>query len=445
MYLVSMGKDKAEADTDDDVQGNVKTLLDDLIAAHKRGVTVKVILDQNIAYERKGELGMSEPYNKNKKAFEYLKSNGVDVSYDDMRTYTHTKGIVIDEEIVIIGSTNWSQSAFERNHELDVLIDSKELAQDIIKECDAIDVDEETSSKEVESYLTLNESVLINGLSTCVEHRSMSAWSIYFYLVQKYEANKEIALDYNELIPLVYLREGTTLPDASKRYYVRDALKSLAQNKMLSYINPKNAVEKPKIILSSFNDPKKPTFKTPKTFFTYGWDKRLSLAAQYCYCVSLVKGGEDMKVWSASIETTLSKTYKISVKSYTRGFAELRHWNLIKIQYAEMKNGKNAGPSTYRLMPVYSIETYEKRKAKLIEKYGKEQFDKAQKYAEIIFCENDLYEIEEIIQMMQKYGEPAVKEAFDYVQGAAENSPHRGMGYITGILQRIEAGKERAK
>jgi len=37
--------------------------------------------------------------------------------------------VVIDQKIVIVGSTNWTQSALERNIETKFLIQSPELAQ----------------------------------------------------------------------------------------------------------------------------------------------------------------------------------------------------------------------------------------------------------------------------------------------------------------------------
>ena len=41
---------------------------------------------------------------------------------------THTKFLIIDKKIVILGSTNWTFSALSRNHEISAVIHSEESA-----------------------------------------------------------------------------------------------------------------------------------------------------------------------------------------------------------------------------------------------------------------------------------------------------------------------------
>lgn len=65
------------------------------------------------------------------RAYKQLREAGVDVHYDEISTYTHAKAIVIDEKVVILGSTNWTQTSLERSIETDVLIDSPELEQSV--------------------------------------------------------------------------------------------------------------------------------------------------------------------------------------------------------------------------------------------------------------------------------------------------------------------------
>ena len=96
----------------------VNILIDDLIAARKREARVRVILE-------------NEKFKESQLAFETLCRNGIDVYYDTPKTYLHSKAIVIDSRICIFGSTNWSKTAFYNNHEISILIDSKEIAQAI--------------------------------------------------------------------------------------------------------------------------------------------------------------------------------------------------------------------------------------------------------------------------------------------------------------------------
>jgi phosphatidylserine/phosphatidylglycerophosphate/cardiolipin synthase-like enzyme len=91
-------------------------IIDDLIAAKKRGVDVRIVLD---------EYADSDP---NTNGYEYVKKNGVGIKYDSNKTTTHAKLIVIDGHVVILGSTNLSFYALEENNEVDVVLYSEKTA-----------------------------------------------------------------------------------------------------------------------------------------------------------------------------------------------------------------------------------------------------------------------------------------------------------------------------
>src|SRR5574341_1578021 len=103
-------------------------LVNDLINAHRRGVTVTVIFDQNIMFWEEGKKG-KETERKSRKAYELLKKNDVPVYYDSEDRVTHSKILIIDAYITIVGSTNWTYSALRKNHEAAVLIKSRSVAE----------------------------------------------------------------------------------------------------------------------------------------------------------------------------------------------------------------------------------------------------------------------------------------------------------------------------
>jgi len=90
-----------------------------LVSAHNRGVRVHVLLDESIE--------------DNRKAYYYLVSNGIDVSFDSPQTTLHAKVVVVDGKMVFIGSHNWSESALYWNHEVSVEIRSREMAERLIE------------------------------------------------------------------------------------------------------------------------------------------------------------------------------------------------------------------------------------------------------------------------------------------------------------------------
>jgi len=102
----------------------VAKLRDALIKAHENNVSVRIILDQADYRDQETELSKE-----NKKTGNYLKSKGIEVKYDSLKTTTHDKMVVIDSKIVILGSHNWGYSALTNNNEASILIKDKEIAE----------------------------------------------------------------------------------------------------------------------------------------------------------------------------------------------------------------------------------------------------------------------------------------------------------------------------
>ncbi len=106
-------------------------LVNDLIGAHRRGVAVTVIFDQNTMFWEEGKKG-KKTERRSQDAYELLKKNGVPVYYDSKDRVTHSKILVIDNYITIVGSTNWTYSALKKNHEASVLIKSRSVAESFL-------------------------------------------------------------------------------------------------------------------------------------------------------------------------------------------------------------------------------------------------------------------------------------------------------------------------
>lgn len=78
-----------------------------LAAAHRRGLTVRVLLDPNQPYNRRG--------------YDVLKSSGVEVRWYPIPrgSLLHAK-IGLFDGLLVLGSANWTWSGLEVNHELDI-------------------------------------------------------------------------------------------------------------------------------------------------------------------------------------------------------------------------------------------------------------------------------------------------------------------------------------
>jgi phosphatidylserine/phosphatidylglycerophosphate/cardiolipin synthase-like enzyme len=100
--------------------GHQSRLLSDLIAAKKRGVDVRVLLEISDWNENLTD--------QNRTTADYLKKNGVEVRFDTLDTTTHSKLLVVDSRIVVVGSVNWTYSAIDENNEASVVVYSNAIA-----------------------------------------------------------------------------------------------------------------------------------------------------------------------------------------------------------------------------------------------------------------------------------------------------------------------------
>ena len=94
-----------------------RSIIHQLISAHKRGVKVKVLLDG-------GNLS------RNKKIVLELQKEGIEVSIDKISNgIAHNKVIIIDSIKVITGSFNFTAAADTKNAENVLLIEDKQIAK----------------------------------------------------------------------------------------------------------------------------------------------------------------------------------------------------------------------------------------------------------------------------------------------------------------------------
>jgi phosphatidylserine/phosphatidylglycerophosphate/cardiolipin synthase-like enzyme len=113
-------------------------LLQDLINAHKREVRVVVRLDKS--YDYRGSEGTEKLSRRNEVAYLILSEAGIDCKFVTPTKTLHDKLIVIDGEIVIEGSMNWSTRALKLNRESVSLIKSEEYAKEKIQRIETLEI-----------------------------------------------------------------------------------------------------------------------------------------------------------------------------------------------------------------------------------------------------------------------------------------------------------------
>ncbi|MEL7042951.1 MAG: phospholipase D-like domain-containing protein [Pseudomonadota bacterium] len=99
----------------------VRDLLDELAYAAWRGVDVRLVISPTDAEDMEAGNGTS--------AF-YLDGQGVDVRWfrrDGFRS-THSKTVIIDHDLSVIGSCNWTDRGLTRSVEAGLMVNSTDIA-----------------------------------------------------------------------------------------------------------------------------------------------------------------------------------------------------------------------------------------------------------------------------------------------------------------------------
>ena len=440
MYLVNFDEKSKKS--------SVNQLVEELINAKKRGVKVKIILDQNISYINLGKgNGEWEREDKNDSLFLYLKKNGVEVYYDNLFITTHSKVMIIDEETVILGSANWTMSSLKRNWEGSCLVRSKELAKEFLKDFAAISIDYEASILDAErkppvllnQYLLRTPSLVPHMLTS----NDKGAFDVYMLLLRKFDGNAEgkVEVDYKVFSHELGYDEKLIYRSASKK--IMAALARLEQRYQL-ILRQKRPAKGPCVILLDYPN-KSPYvlsqdeyFSIPDEYWKYGWNKKFLFRESYCYFIARCKaGGVKGHVWREHM-IGLSKEFNINRNTIAKGMQSLRMLNIIEIEYSPFlpeENFRRREASVFKLFRLYSPEILEKDKQRVRELYGKKRFEEAERYAKIVFKGNDTQVIEDIIKKIDEYGAEQVREAFKTVSVKSIDNFKRSYRYVVGVLQ----------
>lgn len=91
-------------------------IVDALLKKKDDYLKIRIITDNDKRFDRGSDIA-------------FLARSGIDVKIDLTDAHMHHKFAVIDNEIVITGSYNWTRSAYENNHENIIVSDSDKLVK----------------------------------------------------------------------------------------------------------------------------------------------------------------------------------------------------------------------------------------------------------------------------------------------------------------------------
>jgi cardiolipin synthase len=405
-------------------------LAEALVRAHRRGVAVEVLLDQNINFAEDGERGSDAWEGKNRSAYAYLKSQGVDVAYDDSSTYTHTKALVIDEETVLLGSTNWSDSALNRNEEGNLLVRSKDIARDALNAIRAVRRRDPLANHD-DRVVPLPLDLQTNGTLGRMARRSDErALDVYLHLLRREQSGTPAPVDVPALAAELGIERMTPL--AYRRQIIKTLRKLRDRYGLIELTEPTLAAQ---TVLRSTD-----IVPLPEGYLDGGWNRRLSLAGKVFWIINLAESRASSRRprWSVN-QRALARRYGVSPWFLGKGLMELRRQNLVEVEYSSLP-GPNEGPrapTVYTPNALYDPAAWEAKRAALAAKHGEETLKRAEAVAALVFEDKDLNGIEELVELETRLGPRVIQRAAAILGAKSTDNPRRSMAYLLGTVRKL--------
>ncbi|MCX5698912.1 MAG: phospholipase D-like domain-containing protein [Candidatus Omnitrophica bacterium] len=398
-------------------------LLEGLINAKKRGVHVKVILDDTT-------------FKVNYNAYKRLQQAGIDVLIDSTKAVLHGKGLVIDSKICILGSFNWSRASLYDNYEFATYIEGPQQAKKLLDYITKIELSPQPPIQPAAApgpkfpVSLLTAVPFVPGFPGFFIEHSENALDLYLYLIKKAHSQNSNRIEINN-------EEFAKALGYSSKYYshVYKPLKrlihmGLVQRKILSKY----------LILKDI--PTKACITIPDVYWDYGFCGKLSFEAKYMYLISLNEAIMSPRnpYWFRSQED-LVRIYGISVIPLIHAINELEQKNILEVYRQkpdETASFKDRLVNRYRLNPLESSEQFSQALSSLSAKYGASLTAQAQGLSAQLNEPNDLEKIKTYIELINTYGYEKVREVNSKVALYHKETGFRDLSQVILLLKSVK-------
>lgn len=395
-------------------------LLESLISARKRGVYVKVVMDDT-------------KFNINYHAYKRLWQAGIDVSLDSAKAVLHGKGMIIDSKICILGSFNWSRASLYDNYEFATYIEGQQQAEKLLDYISKMELSPQPPIQpEQPQGPKLPLGLLISApkslLSELFTSHSEKAFDLYLYLVKKAQSQNSSTIKIN------YQEFAQALSYTNNYYFnVFQPLRKLTGKYGLILHKPWSKE------LNLKYAPLETYITIPDVYWDYGFYKKLSFPAKYMFLVSLAEAQKSGRnpYWFRSVED-LSRIYYISERSISNGVTELEKENILEVyRHKPEEPGEfdNRPANNYRFNPLQSQEEFQKALQALSGKYGADITGKACELSGQLNEPKDLEKIEIYIMLIQAYGYERVKQVNSEVSSKRRESGFHDISQVILLLK----------
>ena len=305
----------------------VKLLLNDLLEARQRGVSVTLHLNTcfyNVDKDKKASF--ENPI------FKRLEDAGCVIHLIASHRRLHDKLIVVDNRYVVEGSANWSISALRNNLESSTLIDSPALAKKKLNRLKSIITPSNTQKKisytpsyieNLPKNLTIPKSLLLNKkyFPAMLTNQDSRAMDLYLLLLaHSRTTNKQEFFISLEAMALS-LGMSDSWTDSALRRQVIKTLKKLQKRYRLikvSFFHGRDA----NVMLTDISGD---TFAIPSNLLIQPDNAKLTMCLKFLFLIQalLKEEGEDLY---SILQPDLAKRFSISVLTIKNAFNDLREY-----------------------------------------------------------------------------------------------------------------------
>jgi len=414
-------------------------LVNALIAAHRRGVDVRVVLDLHSTYDPESVVPVRDHLNG--LAADMLSYAGIGVSYYPARYHLHHKLVVIDKETVVIGSHNWSFAGFRHNIENSSLIRSREHARAKLDSIAAIETIPAASVSVVGVTVPVPRAFLVRPELAPIMVSENDGRPFDTYLLLRRYAFEAKSLSF-PVAPLTLATELQIAPDKNTKYQRKLALRplrTLAERYGLIDLDLKRGGDANITLRDDGMGGEEDLIHVPLGYWAYGLATELKQAEKFMYLVCLNEANQGLTppYWRKSQEK-LTETYSVSRNPINSGLTGLQRRDLLTISRSPIPAGdySKRRPNQYCLKPLLSSEMRTARWEKLKEKHSPELVTQARGLASAVGYGNDFVSADKMAAAISSYGYDTVSNATAKISSMQEAHPDRHPKTILAYLKR---------
>lgn len=394
-----------------------------LVDAQARGVQVEVLLEKTPTADWQAP----ESLGKNHFAYQFFRRNNVPVFFAGGPPL-HSKMIIVDDRVVIVGSTNWSDNAMNENNESNFWVNDSAVAQQALAHLQQISRENDLPERDTSAFIPADFVVSPDGLGAMARAGDERAFDTYLYILRQ----SSPTLSFTALADHLAL---SPMGPVAYRRQITKVLRKLETKYKLLKVDFEFGKD-PHLTLLPSRSSETVTF--PEGYWSWRWDQRLHFPAKVAFLLSTYYSDRspDRPRWSWSVNT-LAQRHRFSPAFFRNGTTELRRAQLLTVTYDTLTfDAAPRTPNIYTPRPLYDPAELD-HQLQTIEKQDNALFSRARRAAHMVYADSDVALIQTLIHHERQFGRSVLDRAFAILGAKNPDNPKRSPGYLLKTVESL--------